>query len=58
MFVSFCGPTQFLLSRLEKVSPTKYNVEKSVCILWRLAAVGEHERVIVFSVEVTLERVC
>ena len=27
-------------------------------ILWRLTAVGEYERVIVFSLEVTLERVC
>ena len=27
-------------------------------ILWHLTAVGEYERVIVFSLEVTLERVC
>ena len=41
-----------------KVSPRKYNVEKSVYILWRLTAVCEYERVIVFSLKVTLEKVC
>ena len=30
----------------------------NIYILWRLTAVGEDERVIVFSLEVTLERVC
>ena len=27
-------------------------------ILWRLTAVGKYERVVVFSLEVTLEKVC
>ena len=62
LFVSFCDPTKFLFSRLEKVSPTKYNEEKNVCMaysfLWRLTAVSWNERVIVFSLEVKLERVC
>ena len=62
LFVSFCGSTKFLFSRLEKVSPTKYKEEKNVCMaytyLWRLTAVSWNERVIVFSLEVTLERVC
>ena len=62
LFVSFCGSTKFLFSRLEKVSPTKYNEERNVCMayifLWRLTAVSWNERVIVFSLEVKLERVC
>ena len=36
--------------------------ERNVCMaytfFWRLTAIGEYERVIVFSLEVTLERVC
>ena len=32
LFISFCGLTKFLFSRLEKVSPTKHNEEKNVCV--------------------------
>ena len=34
LFVSFCGSTKFQLSKLEKVSPTKYNEEKNVCMAY------------------------
>ena len=42
MFVSFCGSTQLLFPRLEKVSPTRYTEEGNVCMaytfcgVWRL----------------------
>ena len=42
MFVSFCGSTQLLFSRLEKVSQTRYTEEKNVymactfCGVWQL----------------------
>ena len=62
LFVSFCDSTKLLFSRLEKVSPTKYNEEKNLCMtykfLWRLTAVSGNERVIGFSLEVKLESVC
>ena len=32
LFVSFCSLTKFLSSRLEKVSPTKYNKEENGCL--------------------------
>ena len=42
LFVSFCGLTKFPCSRLEKVSPKKYNKEENGCrkypFLWRLTA--------------------
>ena len=42
MFVSFCDSTQLLFLRLEKVSSTRYTVERNVCMaytfcgVWRL----------------------
>ena len=48
MFVSFCGSTELLFSRLEKVSQTRYTEERNVCMaytfcgVWRLL-VNERE---------------
>ena len=39
MFVSFCGLTQLLFSRLEKVAETRYTEERNVCIAYTFCGV-------------------
>ena len=72
LFVSFCGLTKFLCSRLEKVSPKKYNEEENGRMEYTfscrksnvkrrksvLTLLVEIERVRAFCLEVILERVC
>ena len=62
LFVSFCGSTKFqLFLKLKKSHRKDVRIKRMVgdiYILWWLTAVSWNERVIVFSLEVTLERVC
>ena len=62
LFVSFCGSTKFQLFLKSKRSHRKGVIIKRMIawhtFSWRLNAVSGNERVIVFSLEVTLERVC
>ena len=46
MFVSFCGSTQLLFSRLEKVSQTRYTEERNVCMAYTFCGVWESDSIL------------